>query len=75
MQLDLPQPYHLFLGEETSPRYAKAEVGLRYWLPERCVATVRAQMGLNFLAADRWPEAVYERAMDSGPEALWGAWQ
>jgi hypothetical protein len=56
MQLDLPQPYLLCLGEETSPRHAKAEVDLR------CVETVRA-------------EAIYERVMNSGPEALLGAWQ
>jgi hypothetical protein len=69
MQLDLPQPYLLCLGEETSPRHAKAEVDLR------CVETVRAEMALIFLVTDRRPEAIYERVMNSGPEALLGAWQ
>jgi hypothetical protein len=74
MQLDLPQTCLLFLGKETFPRRAKGKVGLRYWLPERCVE-LRTQMGCIFLATDRGPEAIYERAINSGPEALFGAWQ
>jgi uncharacterized NAD-dependent epimerase/dehydratase family protein len=34
---DLPQPYLLFLGDTTEPRYAKTAFGLRDWAPERCV--------------------------------------
>jgi hypothetical protein len=71
--MDLPQPYLTFLGEETSPRPAKAKVGSRYWLPERCVDP--AQMGFISLAADRRSEAIYERTMNSGPKALLGAGQ
>lgn len=33
----LPQPYLLFLGDETEMGYAKTALGLRDWAPERCV--------------------------------------
>ncbi len=35
--LRLPQPYLLFLGEETEAPYAKTAYGLRDWVPEQCV--------------------------------------
>ena len=37
MELDLPHPYLLFLGEETADRHAKTAFGLLDWAPERCV--------------------------------------
>jgi uncharacterized NAD-dependent epimerase/dehydratase family protein len=37
MELDLPYPYLLFLGEETADRHAKTAFGLLDWAPERCV--------------------------------------
>jgi uncharacterized NAD-dependent epimerase/dehydratase family protein len=37
LELDLPQPYLLFLGDTTEPSYAKTAFGLRDWAPERCV--------------------------------------
>jgi len=33
----LPQPYLLFLGDTTDPRYAKTAFGLREWAPESCI--------------------------------------
>jgi uncharacterized NAD-dependent epimerase/dehydratase family protein len=35
--MQLPQPYLLFLGDTTDPRYAKTAFGLRDWARERCV--------------------------------------
>jgi uncharacterized NAD-dependent epimerase/dehydratase family protein len=35
--LMFPEPYLLFLGDETSAPYAKTAFGLRDWAPERCV--------------------------------------
>jgi uncharacterized NAD-dependent epimerase/dehydratase family protein len=37
LELDLPQPYLLFLGDTTEPSYAKTAFGLRDWASERCV--------------------------------------
>ena len=37
MQLALPQPYLLFLGDTTEAGYAKTAFGLRDWAPDRCV--------------------------------------
>jgi uncharacterized NAD-dependent epimerase/dehydratase family protein len=34
---ELPTPYLLFLGDTTEPAYAKTALGLRDWVPERCV--------------------------------------
>ncbi|HKU16099.1 MAG TPA: DUF1611 domain-containing protein [Steroidobacteraceae bacterium] len=36
-QLDLPQPYLLFLGDVTEAGYAKTAFGLRDWAREQCV--------------------------------------
>jgi uncharacterized NAD-dependent epimerase/dehydratase family protein len=35
--LDLPTPYLLFLGDSTTPSFAKTAFGLRDWAPERCL--------------------------------------
>ena len=35
--VQLPQPYLLFLGDTTEPGYAKTAFGLRDWAGERCV--------------------------------------
>jgi hypothetical protein len=37
MNVVLPQPYLLFLGDTTEPGYAKTAFGLRDWAPQRCV--------------------------------------
>jgi uncharacterized NAD-dependent epimerase/dehydratase family protein len=37
VDLVLPQPYLLFLGDTTSAPHAKTAFGLRDWAPERCV--------------------------------------
>ncbi len=37
MDLTLPQPYLLFIGDMTLARFAKTAFGLRDWAPERCV--------------------------------------
>src|SRR5258708_32927340 len=37
IDLALPQPYLLFLGDVTSVRHAKTAFGLRDWARERCV--------------------------------------
>ena len=36
-QLNLPQPYLLFLADVADPRYAKTAQGLRDWVPEHCI--------------------------------------
>jgi len=36
-ELDLPQPYLLFLGDTTEPGYVKTAFGLRDWARELCV--------------------------------------
>ena len=35
--LQLPQPYLIFLGDETQAPFAKTAFGLRDWVPELCV--------------------------------------
>ena len=37
MQYDIPRPYLLFLGEQTSAPHAKTAFGLRDWAPDLCV--------------------------------------
>lgn len=37
MTLKVPQPYLLFLGDVTDPRYAKTAFGLRDWAPHLCI--------------------------------------
>jgi hypothetical protein len=37
IDVDLPQPYLLFLGDVTVAPLAKTAFGLRDWAPERCV--------------------------------------
>jgi uncharacterized NAD-dependent epimerase/dehydratase family protein len=37
MMLKLPQPYLLFLGDATEPRFAKTAFGLKDWAHERCL--------------------------------------
>lgn len=41
IQLELPHPYLLFIGDVTEPRFAKTALGLRDWAPERCVGQMR----------------------------------
>ena len=43
--LDLPQPYLLFLGDETEPGFAKTALGLKDWAPERCVGELHLPGG------------------------------
>ena len=35
--IELPQPYLIFLGDETQAPFAKTAFGLRDWVPELCV--------------------------------------
>ena len=37
MNLKLPSPYLLFLGDTTEPQYAKTAFGLRDWAPTKCI--------------------------------------
>jgi uncharacterized NAD-dependent epimerase/dehydratase family protein len=37
IDLDLPQPYLIFMGDVTVTPFAKTAFGLRDWAPERCV--------------------------------------
>jgi uncharacterized NAD-dependent epimerase/dehydratase family protein len=37
MQYELPRPYLLFLGTQTSAPYAKTAFGLRDWAPDSCI--------------------------------------
>ena len=37
MQFEIPRPYLLFLGEQTSRPHAKTAFGLRDWAPDLCV--------------------------------------
>ena len=41
MPTALPEPYLLFLGDNTEPGYAKTAFGLRDWAPERCIGELR----------------------------------
>jgi uncharacterized NAD-dependent epimerase/dehydratase family protein len=37
VNLKLPSPYLLFLGDTTEPQYAKTAFGLRDWAPTKCI--------------------------------------
>lgn len=43
--VELTPPYLLFLGEETSPVYAKTAAGLVQWRPELCAGQIRLPAG------------------------------
>jgi uncharacterized NAD-dependent epimerase/dehydratase family protein len=43
--LALPQPYLLFLGDNTEPGFAKTAFGLRDWAPEKCIGELRLSAG------------------------------
>ena len=52
--VQLPQPYLLFLGDTTEPGYAKTAFGLRDWAGERCLGEYACEgatvsTGLPFL--------------------------
>ena len=58
----LPYPYLLFLGDATEPAFAKTALGLRDWIPERCIgewacAEATVSTGLPRLG----PAAAYAR--------------
>jgi len=37
MNVELPSPYLLFLGDTTEPQFAKTAYGLRDWAPTKCI--------------------------------------
>jgi uncharacterized NAD-dependent epimerase/dehydratase family protein len=41
MQIDIPPPYLLFLGDEPDITHAKTAVGIAHWRPEACVGQLR----------------------------------
>ena len=64
MQLDLPQSYRLFSGEEACRAMQRLRSVCAMDHPS-VVETVLSTMGLIFRAADRRPAAIYERGMNS----------
>ena len=41
MQIEIPAPYLLFLGDEPDITHAKTAVGIAHWRPESCVGQLR----------------------------------
>jgi len=66
-QLELPQPYLLFIGDVTEPRWAKTALGLRDWAPERCVGQMRTS--LEAVCLDL-PELSFSEALALGARAV-----
>jgi uncharacterized NAD-dependent epimerase/dehydratase family protein len=77
IDLDLPQPYLVFMGDVTEAPFAKTAFGLRDWAPERCVgeyalAGATVSTGLQRLS----PAEAYRkgaRSMVIGIAAIGGA--
>jgi len=65
--LELPQPYLLFIGDVTEPRFAKTALGLRDWAPERCVGQVRTSREAVSLDL---PELSFSEAHRRGARAV-----
>jgi uncharacterized NAD-dependent epimerase/dehydratase family protein len=65
--LDLPQPYLLFLGDETEPGFAKTALGLKDWAPERCVGELHLPGGT---VSTGLPELSPSQAAAQGARAL-----
>ena len=40
-QIEIPKPYLIFMGDVTTPMYAKTGAGLRDWAPTDCIGQVR----------------------------------
>lgn len=60
--LELPQPYLLFLGDTTIAGFAKTALGLRDWVPEKCVGELRLPGGSITTGLDTLtPQAAHAR--------------
>ena len=67
MQLELPQPYLLFIGDVSEPRFAKTAMGLRDWAPERCIGQMRLSQDAVSLGL---PELSFAEAKHRGARAV-----
>jgi uncharacterized NAD-dependent epimerase/dehydratase family protein len=65
--VELTPPYLLFLGEETSPVYAKTAAGLAYWRPELCAGQIRLPGGTVDLGL---PTMTVSEAAQAGAKTL-----
>jgi uncharacterized NAD-dependent epimerase/dehydratase family protein len=65
--IELTPPYLLFLGEETSPVYAKTAAGLAQWRPELCAGQIRLPGGTVDLGL---PTMTIAEAADAGVKTL-----
>ena len=63
----LAPPYLLFLGEETSPVYAKTAAGLAQWRPELCAGQIRLPGGTVDLGL---PTMTVAEAVQAGAKTL-----
>jgi uncharacterized NAD-dependent epimerase/dehydratase family protein len=67
LQLTLPQPYLLFLGDTVEPGYAKTAFGLRDWAAERCVGEFALP---SATVSTGLPKLSPKEARDKGARAL-----
>ena len=67
LQLTLPQPYLLFLGDTLEPGYAKTAFGLRDWARERCVGEFALP---SATVTTGLPRLSPREARDKGAQAL-----
>ncbi len=65
--VELTPPYLLFLGEETSPVYAKTAAGVAQWRPELCAGQFRLPGGTVDLGL---PTMTIEEAATAGVKTL-----
>lgn len=65
--IELTPPYLLFLGEETSPVYAKTAAGLAQWRPELCAGQIRLPGGTVDLGL---PTMTIDEAVAAGVKTL-----
>jgi len=66
-ELELPQPYLLFLGDTTDPGYAKTAFGLRDWAGQRCVGEYSLP---NATVSTGLPQYTPHQAYQHGARAL-----
>jgi uncharacterized NAD-dependent epimerase/dehydratase family protein len=65
--LKLPQPYLIFLGEETEATWAKTAFGLRDWVPELCVGELALPKAAVTLGL---PRLTPQQALSRGARSL-----
>lgn len=65
--LELPEPYLIFLGEETEPAFAKTAFGLKDWVPKLCVGELALSKATVTLGL---PRLTPEEARSRGARSL-----